>query len=100
MKKLLVSLGLAFLMVGCSTAPKDPPPSSIKAIDQSVITAVKMNMKTDMVLAGCKIDVGAENGLIVLRGFVPTEEAKAKAEELALKGAKVEKVANHLEVSP
>ena len=98
MKRLLASLAVLSFLFGCSTAPQEPPPRSIKAIDQSVIATVKMNLKTDPVLAGCNIDVKAENGLLVLRGFVPNQEARDKAEEIALKTPKIEKVGNHLEI--
>lgn len=100
MKHLLASFVVLLLLSGCSTAPQAPPPSSIKPIDQTVMVTVKMNLKADPVLASSKIDVKSENGLIVLRGNVATEEAKKKAEEIALKSAKVEKVGNHLEVKP
>ena len=98
MKRILACFAILALLSGCSTAPKDPPPSSIRAIDAAVINMVKMNLKTDPVLASCQIDVKGENGLLVLRGDVPTQEAREKAEEIALKSAKVEKVGNHLEV--
>ncbi|MCA9775666.1 MAG: BON domain-containing protein [Candidatus Eremiobacteraeota bacterium] len=99
-KQLVLTFLLALAVVGCSTAPKDPPPSSIKALDSTVVTTAKMNLKTDPELAASDIQVSAENDLLVLRGTVPSEEAKAKAEEIAKKTKRVEKVANHLEVKP
>jgi len=99
MKNLLLALAtLAFFLSGCTPAPKEPPPRSIKAIDDSVVATVKMNLKTDPTLAASTIEVKAENELLVLQGQVPSQEAKDKAEELAKKAPKVEKVANHLEV--
>ena len=97
-KNIVVSVFLAVAVLGCSTQPKDPPPSSIKAIDSTVVTTCKMNLKTDVELAASDITVSAENNLLVLRGTVPSEEAKSRAEKIALKTARVEKVANHLEV--
>ena len=99
MKKLLAAFAVFAFLGGCSTAPQDPPPRSIKAIDQSVVTTVKMNLKTDPELAVANLDVKAENNLLVLRGTVPSEEAKKRAEEIALKSAKIDKVANHIEIS-
>lgn len=102
MKPLFASLvfSLALLLAGCSTEPKEPPISSIKPIDQSVVAAVKMNLKTDAELAASNLEVKAENELLILRGTVPSPEAKERAEAIALKSAGVGKVANHLEVSP
>lgn len=98
MKEILaIFVVVSLLFSGCA-GPKEPPPRSIKVLDDTVVSAVKMNFKSDMVLAGCDIEVKAENDLLVLRGEVPTEDDKKKAEELALKAPKVEKVANHLEV--
>ena len=99
-KQIVVSALLALAVVGCSTAPKDPPPSSIKALDMTVVNTAKMNLKTDAELAASGIEVTAENDLLVLRGTVPSEEAKTRAEEIAKKTPRVEKVANHLEVKP
>lgn len=98
MRLFIATLVLSFTL-GCSTAPQDPPPSSIKAIDQTVVATTQMNLKTDAELAASQIKVSAENDLLILRGTVPTQEAKKRAEEIAKKTARVEHVANHLEVS-
>lgn len=82
---------------GCA-GPKEPPPRSIKVIDDSVIATVKLNLKSDPDVASQNLDVYAENGLVALRGTAPTEEIKAKAEAIARKSAHVEKVANHIDV--
>ncbi len=98
MKKWLAFFVL-LLLLGCGVAPQDPPPSSIKAIDQTVVATAQLNLKTDAELAASQIQVSAENNLLVLRGTVPSQDAKKRAEEIAMKTARVEKVANHLEVS-
>lgn len=99
MKKLFAASLLLFNL-GCGAgAPAEPPPRSIQAIDQSMVATTQMNLKTDPELAASGITVMAENNLLVLRGTVPNEAAKKRAEELAKKTARVEKVANHLEVS-
>lgn len=91
---------LAFLILGCAGGkPSEPPPRSIQAIDQSVVATTQMNLKTDVELAGSGLTVAAENGLLVLRGTVPSDEAKARAQAIAEKSAGVAKVANHLEVA-
>lgn len=101
MRKILAALVTASLLLGAlgCAGPKEPPPRSIQTIDDSVISTVKLNLKTDADLAASNLQVSAENGLVVLRGNVPSEEAKVKAEEIAKKSARVDKVANHLEVT-
>lgn len=98
MKHMIAAVLLGLLFAGC--APQEPPPTSIKPIDQSVVVTVKMNLKTDAELAVADLDVKAENGLLVLRGKVTNEEAKKRAEDIAAKSAKVENVASHIEVVP
>ncbi len=101
MKRLILALAtcLSFTILAGCAGPKEPPPRSIKAIDQTVVATVRMNLKTDAELASSTIQVNAENDLLILRGSVPSEAARKKAEEIALKTPKVEKVANHLEVA-
>ena len=102
MRNLFVSaLALLILSFGC-LAPNEvsSPINSVKPIDKGVLTTVQINLKSDPALASSNIQVAAENNLVVLRGTVPSEEAKAKAEEIAKKVDRVEKVANHLEVKP
>lgn len=101
MRKIFACLAVLSLLFGSGCPkPKEPPPRSIQAIDDSVIATVKLNLKTDPDIAASNIDVSAENGLVALRGQVPSEDVKARAESIVKKSAKVEKVANHLEVSP
>ncbi len=99
MKYLLALFLVLGTLSGCA-GPKDPPPTSIVPIDKSIVAAVRMSLKSDMELAQSSIDVQAENDLLVLRGSVPSEAAKARAEKIALGTARIEKVANHLEVVP
>lgn len=98
MKRHLISLGLLGALLGCA-GPSEPPPTSIKPIDQSIVATVQMNLKTDPELAASGIQVSAENDLLVLRGTVPSEDAKARAEAIAKKTPRIEKIANHLEVA-
>jgi hypothetical protein len=98
MRTFAISLLLLLTFSACA-GPSEPPPSSIKPIDQSVVATVQMNLKTDPELAASGIMVQAENDLLVLRGSVPSEEAKKRAEEIARKTPRIEKIANHLEVT-
>lgn len=101
MRSILAALAVVSLLLGSGCAgPKEPPPRSIQTIDDSVIATVKLNLKTDPDIAASNLQVSAENGLVTLRGNVPSEEVKAKAESIAKKSARVDKVANHLEVTP
>lgn len=97
MKRFLLSAACCCLLAGC--APKEGQLNSIEPIDKSVVATVQMNLKTDPELAASSLTVDAENNLLVLRGTVPSEAAKKRAEEIAKKTPRIEKVANHLEVS-
>lgn len=89
---------VALATIGCA-GPTEPPPSSIKPIDQATVAAVDIQLKQDPILAGCVLKAKAQNDLLVLTGEVPTEESKKKAEELARTVRGVEKVANHITVN-
>lgn len=97
MKHYLVVLFCYLCLAGC--APKEGPLNSIEPIDKSVVATVQMNLKTDAELAASSLTVSAENELLILRGTVPSEAAKKRAEEIAMKTPRITKVANHLEVS-
>lgn len=99
MRKSLILGLLAWLLVGCS-GPQEPPPTSIKPIDQAKVSAAKINLQQDVEIGPCALQVSAQNDLLVLKGSVPSEAAKKRAEELVRKVGGIEKVANHLEVQP
>lgn len=88
---------VALLFLGCS-APTEPPPTSIKPLDQSKVAAARLNLQQDVELAPCGLQVSAQNELLVLKGSVPSEAAKKRAEELVRRVPGIEHVANHLEV--
>lgn len=98
MKKLVLAL-MATLVMGCS-GPSAPPPTSIQPIDSAKVQAAKMNLSTDAELAPCNIQVSAENDMLVLKGGVPSQAGKDRAEALVKKVEGIKKVANHLEVQP
>ena len=100
MKLTLATLMLsALLALGCA-GPSEPPPSSIKPIDSAKVTAAMTYVKSDPELAGCVIQLKAENDLLVMNGKVANETAKKRAEELVRKVDGIKKVANHLTVEP
>ena len=96
MKKLVLLL-LATLTLGCS-GPADPPPTSIQPLNSAHVQAAKANLATDVELAPCNIQVSAENDMLVLKGGVPSQAGKDRAETLVKKVEGIHKVANHLEV--
>lgn len=89
----------ATLVIGC-TGPTEPPPTSIKPLDTARVTAARVNLNNDPELGPCAIQVSAENDLLVMKGNVPSEEGKKRAETLVRKVEGIEKVANHLMVTP
>lgn len=96
----LVLLALcATLLMGCA-GPSEPPPTSIKPLDTARVTAARLQLNQDAELAPLNIQVSAENDLLVMKGAVPSEAAKAKAEKIVRKVEGIEKVANHLQVQP
>lgn len=96
--KLLAVLCLLTLI---STVPSYAQPiRSIKPLDDTRVQAVKIGLQHDPELAPCNIQVTAENNLVILRGEVPNEAAKKRAEKIAKQVRGVTKVANHLRVVP
>lgn len=99
MNRFLAVLALLGTLATACAGPSEPPPSSIHALDKTKLTAVEMNLKTDAELAGAGIQVSAQNDMVVLKGTVNSEDAKKRAEALALKVDGITKVANHLTVA-
>ena len=100
MRNSLAALALLGLLATACAGPSEPPPSSIPVLDKAEITAVEVNLKTDGELAGALIRVSATNDTVVLEGTVASEDAKARAQALALKVHGIHKVDNRLEVKP
>lgn len=98
MRHAVAALALAILLCTACSGPEAPPPSSIQALDRTHVLAVEANLKTDVELAGAGIRVSAKNDAVVLQGQVPSEDAKRRAEGLALKTRGIRKVDNQLQV--
>lgn len=97
MKRYVAWFCLLLFLAGCPEPPEQPI-NTVKPLDTGVVTAVKMNLKTDAELAASDIKVSAENHLLIMRGSVPNKAAKKRAEALARKVPRVKHVANHLEI--
>lgn len=98
MKRAILAL-ISAALVGCS-GPSEPPPTSIKPLDNAKVVAARLNLQQDAELAPCNIQVSAENELLVMKGGVPSEAAKKRAETMVRKVEGIEHVANHLVVQP
>ncbi|MDQ7824476.1 MAG: BON domain-containing protein [Candidatus Eremiobacteraeota bacterium] len=91
-------LTLMAMTGGC--APPPQPPSSIQPLDTSHVTALKSALNTDPELASAGIQVTVQNDTATLTGTVNSEEAKKRAEAIALKTRGINKVVNNLQVAP
>jgi hyperosmotically inducible periplasmic protein len=71
-----------------------------KVSDATVHTRVKTAFSKDPVLKNTSINVDSKDGVITLRGTVPSDAAKTKAEEVAARTEGVSRVVNELVVKP
>jgi hyperosmotically inducible protein len=82
---------------------KDDTTSKVKAAgrktgDATITAAVKTKLATVKGVIANDINVDTNNGVVTLRGTVPEEAQKAKAEEVARNTAGVKRVVNELTV--
>jgi hyperosmotically inducible periplasmic protein len=70
------------------------------AEDAMITSKVKTKLTTDRVKNLVSVNVDTKDGVVHLKGTVPTEEAKAEAERLAKTTEGVLSVANDIKVSP
>ncbi len=99
MRHLAVLVLWALLALSCAP-PSSPPPSSVPPLDRTRVLAVETHLKNDETLATSRIQVSATGSRITLSGSVPSEEARLRAESLALKVRGVTQVENRLQVLP
>ncbi len=71
-----------------------------KVSDASVHTRVKTAFSKDPILKDTSINVDSKDGVITLRGTVPSAAAKTQAEEIATRTSGVVRVVNELVVKP
>lgn len=94
---LLICGALAVLMLGAVACASTQPPG--QQLDDAAITAkVKTKITADPELNPFDIDVDTIDGVVSLRGTVPTEEKSDEAEKLARFTEGVVNVENHLRI--
>ena len=84
------------LILGCQTIIEMTRPESDK--DAAISKAVKETFLKDKAVDLTDVNVRTTDGSVVLRGTVPSLEAREHAIKLAWKMAGVQAVVNHLEV--
>jgi osmotically-inducible protein OsmY len=94
---LLAACMASTTMVGCSSTPTQQ--SAGQAVDDGVVTAkVKAALVADPVTKAHQINVETFKGTVQLSGFVETDEARARALQLARDVEGVRKVKDAMEV--
>jgi osmotically-inducible protein OsmY len=96
---MVLVLSIVFLAGGYQIATADSVKD--KAVDAKITTSVKGHLaKDDKLKTLTQISVKTVDKTVYLTGVVPTQQEKAKAEEVASKVEHVQKVVNNLEVRP
>ncbi|HAM36176.1 MAG TPA: hypothetical protein DEB40_02395 [Elusimicrobia bacterium] len=91
----------AAMLITAALGGSAMPASAQSAMSDSWITAkIKMSMAADGRVKGRQVNVDTENGRVMLRGKVDTQEAKAAAEEITKGIENVKEVKNELQVVP
>jgi hyperosmotically inducible periplasmic protein len=81
----------ALTFVGCATQPAD---------DAGITSKVKTKMAADPNASALRVDVDTVNGVVTLKGTVPTATEKATAERIAKETEGVTRVVNNITVNP
>ncbi len=96
-RALLAAIALGATLGACTTMPTQQP--AAEAIDDGVVTAkVKAKLSEDPVTKAHQIDVDTFRGTVQLSGFVETEQARARAMQLAKETAGVRNVKDAMQV--
>ena len=96
MRALLVGAVVATTLVAGSPFLADAG----KAEDAKITTSVKTKLTKDRAKNLVSVNVDTKDGVVHLKGTVPSDEAKAEAEKLAKDTDGVLSVTNDLKVSP
>lgn len=71
-----------------------------EAADAKIYDQVRFRLSGDRDVKGAALDVDVKDGIVVLRGKIPTEKLKDRAEKIARKVKGVKQVKNELVVTP
>ena len=94
---LVAALMASAVMTGCSSTPTQQ--SAGESVDDGVVTAkVKAALVADPMTKAHQINVETFKGTVQLSGFVETDEARARALQLARDVDGVKKVKDAMEV--
>jgi len=101
MKKVLLILGLAFLVNGCTNSSNIDTATPVTYVKDSVLTAkVKTALLQQKGSEGFSIHVNSYKGVVQLSGFVDTDVNKELAGQIARSVDGVQEVVNNLIVKP
>jgi len=101
MKKLLLAVGLAFLLSGCVNNSGVNTDAPVEFVKDSVLTAkVKTALLQQKGFEGFSIHVNSYRGVVQLSGFVDTDVNKELAGQIARSVDGVQEVVNNLIVKP
>jgi hypothetical protein len=81
------------------TGQQSPPPSTAPTEGAALADTVLVRMARNPALAGSKIRVSTRNGTVTLTGTVPSDAARLRAEQIAMKTPAVTAVRNQLTVN-
>lgn len=97
MKQVLVILLAGWLSLMPLAAQKTGKGSGS---DGSIYDQVKMRLAGDSEVKGGNLEVDVKTGVVTIKGIVPSDRAKSKAEKLTKKVKGVSQVINQLTVAP
>ncbi len=107
----VITLMSGFLAYSCKLTPESERAVSkkaqvpgleeeLKARDLAIMAAIAISWKSDPELAQNKLEVEVVNARAIIRGKVPSEQLKKRAEEIARNTKDVRDVLNEIEVDP
>ena len=101
MKKLLLILGLAFLLSSCANNNSPNRETAVNSFKDRVLTAkVKTELFYKNSFESFSIDVNSSRGVVQLSGFIDTNENKELIEEIVLNIDGVQEVISNLIIVP
>lgn len=94
---LLLAASASVLIQGCAS-PRGNESAQLEHQDSPVAIEIKAMLLEKQSLSGSAIDVSAEDGDVVLTGFVETQDQKREAEAVASQHDQAGRVRNKIEV--